>query len=154
MLEISRILGMEGHTKWEAFTYLGTPISKANPRISNWNNLIDKLKKRISSWGENWLSLAGRIVLIKSVLESVPIYQNSFLLAPSTTIKQMEALQRSFLWEGGKKSGRRFHLINWDKISKPLLEGGLNLKNTKVQNLALGAKLLWYIVSGDTAWCK
>jgi hypothetical protein len=66
----------------------------------------------------------------------------------------MEALQRSFLWEGGKQTGRRLHLINWDKVSKPLLEGGLSLKNTKVQNLALGEKLLWYIVSGDTAWCK
>jgi len=154
MLEISRILGMEGHTNWETFTYLGIPISKTNPRTSNWNHLIDKLKKRISSWGANWLSLTGRTVLIKSVLASVPIYQNSLLLAPDTTIKQMEALQRSFLWEGGKQTGRRPHLINWDKVSKPLLEGGLSLKNTKVQNLALGAKLLWYIVSGDTTWCK
>jgi ribonuclease HI len=154
MREISRILGMEGHTNWETFTYLGIPISKTNPRTSNWNHLLDKLKKRISSWGANWLSLAGRIVLIKSVLASVPIYQNSLLLAPGTTIKQMEALQRRFLWEGGKQTSRRPHLINWDKVSKPLLEGGLSLKNAKVQNLALGEKLLWHIVSGKTTWCK
>jgi hypothetical protein len=66
----------------------------------------------------------------------------------------MEAMQRSFLWEGGKQTSRRLHLINWDKISKPLLEGGLNFKNTQVQNLALRAKVLWHIVSGDTAWSK
>jgi hypothetical protein len=104
--------------------------------------------------GGNWLSLAGRIVLIKSILARVPIYQNSLLLSPSTIIQQMEAMQRRFLWEGGKKTGRRLHLINWDKISKPLLEGSLNFKNTKVENLALGEKLLWHIVSGDTAWSK
>jgi hypothetical protein len=34
MLGISRVLGMEGHTKWETFTYLGIPISKAAPRAS------------------------------------------------------------------------------------------------------------------------
>jgi hypothetical protein len=154
MLGISRVLGMEGHIKWETFNYLGIPISKTTPRASHWNHLLDKLKKRISSWGANWLSLAGMIVLIKSVLASVPIYQNSLLLAPSTTIQQMEAMQRIFLWEGGKQTGRRLHLINWDKISKPLLEGGLNFKNTKMENLALGEKLLWHIVSGDTAWSK
>jgi hypothetical protein len=66
----------------------------------------------------------------------------------------MEALQRRFLWEGGKQTSRRPHLINWDKVSKPLLEGGLSLKNAKVQNLALGEKLLWHIVSGKTTCCK
>jgi hypothetical protein len=54
MLGISRVLGMEGHTKWETFTYLGIPISKTAPRASQWNHLLDKLKKRISSWGANW----------------------------------------------------------------------------------------------------
>jgi hypothetical protein len=154
MLGISRVLGMEGHTNWEAFTYLGIPISRTTPRASQWNHLIDKLKKRISSWGANWLNLAGKVVLIKSVLASVPIYQNSLLLAPGFIIQKMEAMQRSFLWEGGKQTGRRLHLISWEKISKPLLEGGLSFKKTQVQNLALGAKLLWHIVSGDLAWSK
>jgi hypothetical protein len=93
-------------------------------------------------------------VLIKSVLASVPIYQNSLLLANGTTINQLEALQRRFLWEGGKQTSKRAHLISWDKVSKPLMEGGLSLKNVKVQNLALGAKLLWHIISGNPAWCK
>jgi hypothetical protein len=154
MRDISRILGMEGHTIWETFTYLGVPISKTNPRATNWSHLLDKLRNRISSWGANWLSLAGRIVLIKSVLASVPIYQNSLLLAPGSIINQLEALQRRFLWEGGKQTNKRAHLISWDKVSKPLMEGGLSLKNAKVQNLALGAKLLWHIISGKTAWCK
>jgi hypothetical protein len=109
------------------------------------------LKKKISSSGANWLNLAEKVVLIKSVLASVPIYQNSLLLAPGFIIQKMEAMQRSFMWEGGKQTGRRLHLISWDKISKPLLGGGLNFKKTQVQNLTLGAKLLWHIVSGDLA---
>jgi ribonuclease HI/exonuclease III len=151
---ISRILGMEGLTNWDSFTYLGVPISKTNPKATHWNQLLEKLKNRIASWGANWLNLAGRIVLLKSVLASVPIYRNSLLLAPGSVVTKLEMLQRKFLWEGGKQTNKRAHLISWDKVSKPLLEGGLSLKNTKLQNLALGAKLLWRIISGKTAWCK
>jgi hypothetical protein len=53
MLGIARVLGMEGHTNWEAFKYLGIPIFKSVPRASHWNHLIDNLKNKISSWGVN-----------------------------------------------------------------------------------------------------
>jgi hypothetical protein len=102
MRDISRILGMEGHTNWDSFTYLGVPISKKIQEPSSWNHLLDKLKNRISSWGANWLTLAGRIVLIKSVLASVPIYQNSLLLANGTTINQLEALTKAVLMGRGQ----------------------------------------------------
>jgi hypothetical protein len=51
MVGISRVLGMEGHTNWEAFNYLGIPIFKGSPRASQWNHLIDKLKKKIPLGG-------------------------------------------------------------------------------------------------------
>jgi hypothetical protein len=102
MLGITRVLGMEGHTNWEAFKYLGIPIFKSAPIASHWNHLIDNLKNKITSWGANWLNIAGKIILIKLVMASIPIYQSSFLLAPATTIQKIEALQRWFLWEGGK----------------------------------------------------
>jgi hypothetical protein len=44
MLRITHILGMEGHTKWDAFQYLGVPIFKSAPRASHWSHLIEKLK--------------------------------------------------------------------------------------------------------------
>jgi len=93
---------MEGHTNWEAFNYLGIPIFKSAPKASHWNQLIDNLKNKISSWGANWLNLAGKVVLIKAVLTSIPIYQSSLLLAPACVIQKIESLQRRFLWEGGK----------------------------------------------------
>jgi hypothetical protein len=47
MLEISRVLGMEGCTNWDAFKYLGVPIFRTKPKASQWLPLIDKLKERI-----------------------------------------------------------------------------------------------------------
>jgi ribonuclease HI/exonuclease III len=154
MLRITRVLGMEGHTNWDAFQYLGVPIFKAAPRASHWRHLTDKLKRKFSSWGANWLNLAGKTVLIKAVVTSLPIYQCSLLLAPATVIQNLEAFQRRFLWEGGKQGKKKLHLVKWEKAIKPYMEGGLNLKNTKMQNLALGAKILWKMITGKLTWSK
>jgi hypothetical protein len=86
MLEISRVLGMEGYMAWDAFQYLGVSIFKTKPLASNWNPLIEKLKNKINSWGAIWLNLEGKVVLIKAVLAIIPIYQSSLLLAPVTII--------------------------------------------------------------------
>lgn len=112
MLEISRILGMEGCTNWDEFKYLGVPIFKSTPRASHWNQLIERIKNRINSWGANWLNLAGKVVLIKVVLANIPIYQSSLLLAPSTVIRKIEVMIKRFLWEGGKQTKRKLHLIS------------------------------------------
>jgi hypothetical protein len=94
------------------FKHLGVPIFKSNPKASHWDQLIGKLKNRINSWGANWLNLAGKVVLIKAVLANIPIYQSSLLLAPMSTFQKIEALFRRFLWEGGKQTGRKLHLIS------------------------------------------
>jgi ribonuclease HI len=154
MHEISRILGIEGNTSWEEFKYLGVPIIKAIPKATHWNHMIERIKNRIHSWGANWLNIAGKVVLIKAVLTSIPIYQSALLLAPRSVIQKIEALIRHFLWEGGKQTGRKLHLISWGKISKPYLEGGLQLKDLQTQNLALGEKILWNIISGKSNWSK
>ena len=94
------------------------------------------------------------MILLKSVLSSIPVYQNTILLAPKSFISKVDALLRRFLWEGGKNNERRLHLVSWDKIKKPILEGGLQVRNIAVQNLDLGSKLLWNLVSGHTSWSK
>jgi hypothetical protein len=145
---------MEGCTTWDAFKYLGVPIFKSNPKASHWDQLIGKLKNRINSWGANWLNLAGKVVLIKAVLASILIYQSSLFLAPMSTFRKIEALFKRFLWEGGKQTGRKLHLISWEKITKPYLEGALQFKNPQTQNLALGAKILWRIITDNSSWSK
>ena len=82
---------MEGHTNWEAFKYLGFPIFKSAPRASHWSHLAEKLKNKFTYWGANWLNLAGKTVLIKAVVSSLPIYQCSLLLAPAIVIQKIEA---------------------------------------------------------------
>eukprot|EP00253_Pinus_taeda_P019066 PITA_19066 len=154
LADIARLLEMKTCQDWESFKYLGIPIFRSTPRVSHWTPLLDKLKLRIHAWGASWLNTAGKIILIKSVLSSMPLFQHSILLAPKTFLSKMDGLLRRFLWEGGKNNERRLHLVNWDTIKKPLIEGGLQMRDLAAQNLALGSKILWSIVAGKTSWSK
>lgn len=39
-------------------------------------------------------------------------------------------------------------------MSKPILEGGLNFKDLRLQNIALGAKILWRQVAPKAGWAQ
>ena len=84
----------------------------------------------------------------------MPIYQSSILLAPNAVIRKIEGLLKKFIWEGGKGNEKKIHLIRWDKIQRSRDEGGLQIRNLTIQNQALGAKLLWQIISGKESWSK
>ncbi|GAU24262.1 hypothetical protein TSUD_48500 [Trifolium subterraneum] len=65
------------------FLYLGLPIGGDSRRIQFWKPLLDKIHKRLSVWKCKNLSFGGRLVLLKSVLSSIPVYFFSFFKAPS-----------------------------------------------------------------------
>lgn len=52
------------------------------------------------------------MVLLKSMLLSISIYQTSILLAPTSIIGKMDGLVRKFLWEGGKGNLNRLHMVS------------------------------------------
>jgi hypothetical protein len=58
------------------------------------------------------------------------------------------------MWEGGKGNLKKLHLVSWDKIQRPYREGGLQVRSIHAQNLAMGSKLLWQLVSGRSSWSK
>lgn len=117
---IARALEMECPRNWVSFTYLGVSIFKTTSNSANWNPIIDKLKAKIQKWGADWLTLAGKLVLLKSVLYTIPIYQSSILLAPNKVIGKIESLCKKFMWEGGKGNLKKLHLVSWDKNPKTL----------------------------------
>ncbi|CAI8608686.1 unnamed protein product [Vicia faba] len=59
------------------------------------------MKNRISTWKGKLLSIRDRIMLINSVLNSIPIYYLSFFKIPKIVLKKLIRIQREFLWSGG-----------------------------------------------------
>ena len=98
-------------------------------------------------------SLAGKLVLIKVVLNNYRLYQCSIMLALPKILAEIESMLRSFLWQGGKNGGgNKYALVSWRKIKMSRMEGGLQIKDLKFQNLAMGAKLLWNLINAKPSW--
>ena len=98
LCSISQILQIKVNPNWSHFTYLGIPVVKKTLTTSMWNPVIQKIKYKIHSLGSKWLNLAGKTMLIKSILSSYPIYISSMVLAPRTVIISICKEIRNFLW--------------------------------------------------------
>lgn len=105
-----------------------------------------------SSLGSLLVEQAGKVILVNSVLAAMPVYQASILLAPKAIINQLDVLLRRFLWEGGKNGENKIHLVSWEKVKAPKIEGGLQIRDIPTQNVALGGKILWWIIDGKSGW--
>jgi hypothetical protein len=56
------------------FKYLGYILKADRDREEDWNWLMLKYEKKINHWCNNWLSMGGRLVLAKAILESQSVY--------------------------------------------------------------------------------
>ncbi|XP_078169234.1 uncharacterized protein LOC144563626 [Carex rostrata] len=79
--------------------YLGCPIAVDSER--SFDYLIEKFEKRLNHWKANFITHAGRLVLIESVLDSLPIYAMGTITVPRKVIVKLTAIARNFFW-GGK----------------------------------------------------
>jgi len=130
------------------FKYLGLEIG-GNPRKKKfWEPIIVKLSTKLNTWKGRFLSMAGRICLIKSVFTSLPLYYFSFFKAPEAVCDSIVRIQRRFLWGWGREN-RLISWVSWDNICRPLEEGGLEIKDVRKFNAALLAKWKWRLMSGE-----
>lgn len=151
---IARCLGFAISVSWSLFKYLGLPIFYSRALGKDWLPLLDKSKQKLQAWGSSWLNLAGKTILIKSVLSSLPLINFSVLLAPAGIINKIEDIIKTFIWKGGKQNEKRFSLINWETVSRPFQEGSLKLKNLNAQNVAMGTKVIWRIIAPNPGWVQ
>ena len=121
------------------FTYLGLPVGANPKKLSTWEPMLSKLRNRLNSWGNKYVSLGGRIVLLNSVLNAIPIFYLSYLKIPEKVMKVVIHIQRNFLW-GGVGGGRKICWVNWKRVCQPRSNGGLGVRDVKLVNLSLMAK--------------
>jgi len=74
------------------FLYLGLLIGGDPRKLQFWHLLVDRICSRLSRWKCKNLSLGGRLVLLKSVLTSIPVYFLSFFKAPSGIISTLDSI--------------------------------------------------------------
>ncbi|MCH95507.1 LINE-1 reverse transcriptase like, partial [Trifolium medium] len=65
------------------FVYLGLAIGGDPRRLSFWVPVLTRIKSKLSGRKSRFLSYGGRLILLKFVLTSLPVYAFSFFKAPS-----------------------------------------------------------------------
>jgi len=80
------------------FLDMGLPISGDPRKLKFWQPLIDRVKSRLSGWKSKMLSLGGRLVLLKFVLFSHPVYFLSFFKALACIVSSIESIFNCFFF--------------------------------------------------------
>ena len=96
--------------------------------------------------------LAGKLVLIKSILASYPIFTCVIFLAPKFVVNNLSIKFRKFLWQGRKAQGKKFNLVNWEKIIEDKSNSGLGIRDPGLMIKALGSKLVWRLITTEKDW--
>ena len=82
-------------------TYLGLPLGARHKSLAVWDNVEEKICRRLSLWTRHYISKGGRIKLIRSTLVRTPLYMMSIFRISKADCKRLEKIQRDFLWRGG-----------------------------------------------------
>jgi hypothetical protein len=122
------------------FNYLGIPIFKGKPKSSVLQPIADRNKLKLSAWKTSLLSIAGRVQLVRSVIQSMLTYSISIYSWPSSLLKDLEKCIRNFIWSGDIEK-RKLVTISWKKLCRPMDQGGLNLRSLISLNTASNLKL-------------
>lgn len=78
-------------------TYLGMPLLHTRVSQHTYQNIIDKVKRRLSGWHASLLSLAGRITLAQTILQAIPVYaMQSTSLPIGINLKIDKACRKSY----------------------------------------------------------
>ena len=94
--DIINILGSmhySNHTK-----YLGLPSIIGRSKKLVFAEIKEKVGKKLVGWKGKLLSVVGKKVLIKAVVQAIPTYTISYFQLPKSLCEVLEKLMRSFWW--------------------------------------------------------
>lgn len=104
--EVTDILGVQ-HVL-DPGLYLGLPSVWGRSKRDALTYLKERVKAKIHSWRNKFLSNAGKEVLIKAIITAIPSYVMSILKLPDTWCAEVNAMITTFWW-GSNGGDRKIH---------------------------------------------
>nr|XP_027096084.1 uncharacterized protein LOC113715980 [Coffea arabica] len=135
------------------FTYLGAPVFKGRTTCVLFDPLVAKVQARLSHWSSRLLSSGGKLVLLRHVLTSMPMYLLQVMDPPRAVLLRLGKLCNAFLWD--KPAGTRgIHWTSWETICFPVAEGGLGFRSFADMCSAFACKLWWRLRKNESLWAS
>lgn len=87
---------------------------------------MDMVRARLGNWKSKYLSMDGWVVLIRSVLSSILVYQMLVNVMLEGVRRKLYGLFSRFLW-GGSENKRKMHLVDRESVTALVVQGGVRL---------------------------
>ena len=111
----------------------------------------DRFERKLKNWIGKLLSYGDRLILINSVLTSLPMFMLSFLEIPKGVRKRLDFYRSRFFWQSdGQK--KKYRLTRWSVICRPRDQGGLGIEVLELKNKCLLSKWLFKLMNEQSVW--
>jgi hypothetical protein len=130
--------------------YLGMPSDVGKSKNGAFKYLKDRIWKKVQGYLEKLLATGGKDVLIKSVVQAIPVFSMSCFKLPRGLCQAVNSIIRSWWW-GSKDGKRKTAWVSWETMCSPKYAGGLGFRDIELFNLAMLARQAWRILQNPSS---
>lgn len=113
--------------------------------------LKERVIQRIKGWSSRLLSRAGKLVMLKNVIQSIPAYTISCFLIPKSLCQEIQRVMNAFWWQSQSSNNKGIRWLGWNKMCMSKNNGGLGFRDINGFNLDLLGKQCWKLVNEPSA---
>jgi hypothetical protein len=112
------------------------------------NPIIGKMQDKLARWKTNFLSHGGRLILIKHVISTMPLYIMGIFDIFQGVIDKFNKIIFNFFW--GKNDGMsNMHWLKWESICKLKAKVGLGVRDFNNVMYSFRMKQAWNILKNQ-----
>ncbi|KAL3695874.1 hypothetical protein R1sor_009950 [Riccia sorocarpa] len=139
----------------ETTTYLGCKLGRLVGEEVHCRDLADRMQRRLVSWKNRALSWTSKMILIRHILRSIPVYQFLGIGLQDSEYKKLETPCRIFLWGVNTEGRAKTSLVAWNQVTTRKILGGLQIMSFRDTADILKMRYVCRVLQGEeTDWAN